>query len=73
VQFASGTRELQSVGRARLYETSHSPPQLRLFGLNALGEGGWLKALKLVGYAPRRRPSGPLVPQEAMFPYLDAL
>lgn len=72
VELARGTGELRSVGRARLYETSYSPPQLRLFGLDALGEGGWLKVLKLAGYAPRR-PSRRLALQEALFPYLEAL
>jgi hypothetical protein len=44
-------------------------PQLRLF---ALEESGWLKALKLEGYAPRRS-TGPMALQEVLFPYLDAL
>jgi len=59
------------VGGARLFETSHgrSRPQLRLF---ALEEAGWLKALKLEGYAPRRSPV-PMVLQEVQFPYLDTL
>ena len=50
----------------------HLLPQPRLFGLEeALGEG-WLKALKLDGYAPRR--TGRLQAlQEALFPYLEAL
>jgi hypothetical protein len=44
-------------------------PQLRLF---ALDEAGWLKALKLEGYATRRSPD-PMALQEVLFPYLDAL
>ena len=70
---APGSGELRSVGRARLYETSHqqSYPQLRLFGLDALGEAGWLKALKLDEYAPRR-PRRPQSLQEVLFPYLGA-
>ena len=45
---------------------------MRLFRLDALGETGWLKALKLERYAPRR-PKGSLALQQALFPYLDAL
>jgi hypothetical protein len=44
-------------------------PQPRLF---ALDEAGWLKALKLERYAPRK-PVGPMALQEVLFPYLDAL
>lgn len=71
VEFASGGEadKLRAVGRARLFETSHALPQLRLF---ALDEAGWLKALKLEGYAPRRT-RRPLALQEVLFPYLDAL
>jgi len=44
VEAANG--ELRSVARPRLFE------------LGTLGEGGWLKAMRLEGYAPRapRRP-----------------
>jgi hypothetical protein len=44
-------------------------PQTRLF---ALDEAGWLKAMKLEWYAPRR-PAGPIALQEVLFPYPDAL
>lgn len=58
-----GTGRLRAVGSTRLFETSYrrDPPQRRLFGLDALGEDGWLKTLRLRGYAPRspRRPPGP--------------
>jgi hypothetical protein len=40
----------------------------RLFALDALGEGGWLKAMSLEGYAPRR-PGPPRALQEALFPF----
>ena len=45
--------------------------QPRLFALDALGEGGWLKALRLEGYAPRspRRPKGL---QQALLAYHEA-
>jgi hypothetical protein len=68
-----GTGKLRSVGGAELFETSYrrDPPQRRLFGLDALGEDGWLKALRLRGYAPRspRRPRGL---QQTLFPYHEA-
>jgi hypothetical protein len=66
--------ELRSVARPRLFETSHGlrQPQHRLFALDSLGECGWLKALRLEGYAPRR-PRGPLPLQHALFPYAEAL
>jgi hypothetical protein len=66
------TGELRSVGRARLFETSTTVPQPRLFALDALGKAGWLKALRLEGYAPRR-PRVPLALQQALFPYAEAL
>jgi hypothetical protein len=55
-----------------LFGTAHGLPQPRLFGLEeALGDG-WLKALKLGGYAPRRsRPLDML--QQVLFPYTEAL
>ncbi len=62
-------KKLRTVGRPRLFETSYALPQLRLF---ALDDAGWLKVLKLEGYAPRR-PRGPMPLQEVLFPYLDAL
>jgi hypothetical protein len=45
----AATGKLRSVARARLFETSHRlrRPQQRLFALESLGEGGWLKALRL--------------------------
>ena len=57
------------MGGTRLFETSYVLQQLRLF---ALDEAGWLTALKLEGYAPRRSP-GPMALQQVLFPYLDAL
>jgi hypothetical protein len=47
--------ELRSVARSRLFENYHGlrRPQRRLFALDFLGEGGWLKALKLRGYVAR--------------------
>lgn len=69
VELAPGTGELWSVGRPTLFETSHALPPLRLF---ALDEAGWLKALKLEGYAPRT-PRRPQALQEVLFAYAEAL
>jgi transposase-like protein len=74
VKVEAATGKLRSVERPRLFENSHGlrQPQRRLFALDALGETGWLKALRLEGYAPRR-PRGPLALQQALFPYAEAL
>jgi hypothetical protein len=49
------------VTNPRLFATPYGTGQPKLFALDALGEGGWLKALKLAGYAARsrRRPEKP--------------
>ena len=57
------------VGRPTLFETPYALGQLRLF---ALEEAGWLKALKLKGYVPRR-PRAPSALQGVLFSYLDAI
>jgi transposase InsO family protein len=67
VEYVRGTDRLEEVGRPRLYETPHAPPQPKLFRLDTLGECGWLE-----GYAPRH-PRGSLALQEVLFPYLGAL
>jgi len=74
VRVEPDTGKLRAVAGARLFENSHGlrRPQQRLFALDSLGEGGWLKALRLEGYAPRP-PRGPLALQEALFPYAEAL
>ncbi len=69
VELASETGKPTAVRSARLFETTYVLPQLRLF---ALEEAGWLTALKLEEYAPRRS-SDPMALQEVLFPYLDAL
>jgi hypothetical protein len=72
VSFAPGETKLVSGTNPRLFPTKHSPPQLKLFALDeALGEGGWLKALGLEAYAPRSR-GKPQGLQGALF-YLEAL
>ena len=68
VRFVAGTGELRTVARPRLFETPHATPQPKLFALDALGDGGWLKALRLEAYAPRR-PRRPRALQEAPFPF----
>ncbi len=46
--------------RPTLFETPFASGQPRLFGLaETLGEDGWLKALRVEDYAPRRRPRYP--------------
>lgn len=72
VRFEPATGKLRSVGRPRLFGTAAAVAQPRHFGLDALGESGWLKALKLEGYAPRA-PRQPHALQEAQFPYADAI
>lgn len=72
VRLASGTGELRSLARPRLFGSSRVRPQPRLFSLDALGEAGWLKALKLEGYSPRS-PRRPQSFQQALFPYAEAL
>jgi hypothetical protein len=71
VKVEPDTGALRSVGRPRLFETPRALPQPRLFALHALGEGGWLKAMRLGGYALRgpRRPRGL---QQALFAYHEA-
>ena len=68
-------RSLEDVSNARLFATrygrSRSQPKLFPFD-EVLGEGGWLKAIRLEDYAPRR-PRRPLALQDVLFPYLDAL
>ena len=49
-----------------------SRPQLRLFALEALDEDGWLKALRLHGYALRSRKRLEAL-QGSLFPYRKAL
>jgi hypothetical protein len=53
-----------------LFGTAVPPAQPKLFALSILGEGGWLKALRLEDYASRRTRPGSL--QQALFPYHEA-
>lgn len=74
VERIPGSGKLRDVGKPALFEASRrrSPPQARLFGLEEVLGDGWLKALKLGEYAPRR-PRRPEALQGVLFPYLDAL
>jgi len=72
VEYAPGTGGLLAVRCPTLFETSHAPPQPRLFRLDALGEAGWLKALRLDEYAPRR-PRRPSALQQVLFVYTEAI
>jgi hypothetical protein len=71
----------ESVGGALLFAAGRVEERLARLGLTeeplvdavtALNEAGWLKALKLDGYAPRRS-AGPMILQGVLFPYPDAL
>jgi len=68
----AATGRLREVGRLRLFEASIARPQQRLFALPEVVEGGWLKAMRLEGYAPRA-PRGARSLQQALFPYAEAL
>lgn len=70
VEFAAGTDKPRALSRPVLFETAITLPQLRLFGLDPLGNDGWLKALRLEDYAPRRLRPESL--QQALFPYHEA-
>jgi transposase len=69
----SAVSRLREVKGPRLFTTRYAPLQLRLFELSdALGETGWLKALRMDEYAPRlSRAQGSA--QQTLFPYAEAL
>lgn len=69
---APGGGEFRSLTRPRLFGSSRAHPQPRLFALDALGDAGWLKALKLEGYSPRA-PRRTLSLQQTLFSYVEAL
>ena len=67
-----GSGRLLEVSKPTLFKTPFAPDQMRLFGLaETLGEGGWLKALRLEDYVARR-PRRPPALQQALFPYHEA-
>jgi hypothetical protein len=56
IEYSASTNHLREVKGPQLFETSNRVAlvQLRLFELDALGETGWLKVLRLDEYVPRR-------------------
>jgi transposase len=64
--------KLESVTNPRLFASPYETGQPKLFALSALGEGGWIKAMRLKGYAPRS-PGRPKALQQALFRYAEAL
>jgi len=69
---AGAAGELRSVRFLELFETAHPLAQLKLFGLQEVLGDGWLKALKLDGYAPRQF-RYPEALQQVLFPYMEAI
>ena len=74
VEYSARTNELRKVGKPRLFETIHQriSAQPRLFELVALGESGWLKAVRQKDYAPRK-PQRPQTLQQVLFAYTEAV
>jgi hypothetical protein len=61
------------VKKPMLFENPFVSGQPRLFGLaETLGDGGWLKMLRLDDYAPRG-PRRPGMLQQALFAHTDAI
>lgn len=72
VQYVPDSSKLKEITRPRLFETSYMLAHFRLFDLeDALGEG-WLKALKLEEYAPRR-PQWSQALQQVLFTYTEVI
>ncbi len=71
VEFVPGTEKPSALACPVLFETTVMLSQPKLFGLASLGESGWLKALRLEDYAPRRR-ARPGSLQQALFAYHEA-
>jgi hypothetical protein len=75
VSLSRDAAKLEAITNPRLFATPYqrSRPELRLFDLqDSLGDAGWLKALRLKGYAIRNR-RRPEALQHPLFPYLEAL
>lgn len=68
-----GAGRLLEVRKPTLFETPFAAAQPRLFGLaETLGDGGWLKTLRLEDYAARS-PRRPDMLQQVLFSYKDAI
>ena len=72
VSLSRDAAKLEAVTNPRLFPTPYRTTQPKLFALDALGEGGWLKALHVGEYAARAR-RRPDALQQALFSYLEAL
>jgi hypothetical protein len=73
VRYDAADWKLLGVGKPTLFRTPFAARQMRLFGLTkGLGEDGWLKALRLEDYAPRRSGRQEML-QQVLFAYTDAL
>jgi hypothetical protein len=73
VSFSRDAATLEAVTNPRLFATPYATTQPKLFTLeDALGEGGWLKALRLEEYAPRKS-HRPILLQQVLFSYVDTL
>lgn len=72
--YSARTNQLREVKKPRLFETVYrrAPEQPRLFELVVLGEAGWLKAVRLEDYAPRK-PRRPQSLQQVLFAYTKAI
>jgi hypothetical protein len=70
LEFSATTGKPKGIARPVLFGKAIALPQPRLFGLEVLGEGVWLKALKLEDYAPRKARPGSL--QQSLLPYHEA-
>lgn len=71
VEYLPETGKVRRVGRPTLFETSFASSRPRLFELDSLGEGGWLKAVRLEDYSARK-PRRPTSLQQVLFPYGEA-
>ncbi len=70
VEFSADPGKPRAVARPVLFGSAVPPMQPKLFRLESLGEGGWLKSLRLEDYAPRRK--RPVSLQQALFLYHEA-
>lgn len=70
LEFEASTGKPRVLARPVLFGTAIPPAQPKLFASSALGEGRWLKTLRLEDYAPRKARPGSL--QQALFPYHEA-
>jgi hypothetical protein len=70
VEFSDAMGKPRAIERPVPFGTALTPPQPRLFRLESLGEGGWLKALRLEDNAPRKLRPESL--QQTLCPYHEA-